>query len=131
MCKIIILQTGLGGAGFCAAVLQRMQLRRGKDFITFDRTSPVLEDSILTDSPQLLITSTFGGEEVPAVEMVKEFRKKNPQLVVVLFTSKCGADPIFDGYINKMEDDPLAKLVSTVTDFIEGRLRRKGDSPPA
>ena len=100
------------------------KMTRDKDFLAFC-TAQNIKEWVFEDDPQLLITGIVSDniEDVP--RLVEELRKKNPQLVVVTYSSCNIQGTCFDRQIHKFRDGAALQLTQAITDFREGKLRRK------
>lgn len=108
----------LNGSGFV----------QGTDY-TFTNDCVTAGRLVEENTPQMLVTGVLsqGGGEFEVMEWIKKLRIKNPQLVVVTFSS-CAffdTDKLLDGKISKYAKDQGQKeLVTALTDFRDGKLRR-------
>jgi len=127
--EILIFQSGAGGINICRTALRRqLGLKSPDDFLTFAGLERI-QESTYENKPQLLITSSDGGEIGPILDMAKRLRRKNPLLVIVLLDTvikNWSAPPEFDYAICSGHDEHWEeKLADTVSHFRYGTLRRK------
>lgn len=123
--EIIVVQTSEGGVNICSTALKKVGLERNLDFVTQSDTEG-LEERIYPNHPQLLITSTFGGNQQMVVEMVRRFRQTNPQLVVILCTAlSSGIDPTFDAHVCKEGGNFTDQLALAVQSYMNDELRHR------
>lgn len=119
---VLVMQVATAGL---AAFRALTHLENGRDYVGFLGPGEVI-DSVYEDKPQLLITGIIsGGTTSNVAELVTQLREKNPQLVVITYSSLKIEGDCFDQQINKKEDDSGFQVCDAVKDFHEGRLRRK------
>ena len=112
----------LGVIAFCE-LAEKYGLKRDVDFTAFGSTDPV-EEAVFNNEPQLLITGSTELYDNDFEYLIKILRKKNPQLVIVGYSSLPLKHEYFDRMIRKDFDKSDAIVMATIADFREGRLRR-------
>ena len=96
----------------------------GEDFLAFS-TADGIEKMVFDDRPQLLITGIISHTSLDDVaELVERLRQKNPQLVVVAFSTWRLTGRCFDRQIEKMKVGSSAQVIKAILDFRSGILRR-------
>ncbi|MES3005634.1 MAG: hypothetical protein V4664_01660 [Patescibacteria group bacterium] len=84
-----------------------------------------IEELVFVDKPQLLITGIISDQSSDVAVLVSELRQKNPQLVVVTYSSCKIVGDCFDMQIEKMDKDSGRRVVRVLEEFRAGILRRK------
>lgn len=95
----------------------------GKEYIGIS-TAHSIEEKILQNKPQLLITGIISSEISDVATLINMLRKKNPQLVTISFSAVNLTGDYFDKQIPKFEEGSCDKLMDCIRDFKSGKLRR-------
>lgn len=121
--EILVIQvTTLGLMAFRSAV--RGQFEQQRDYIGLS-TEHGIEKFVFKDQPQLLITGAIDPADTTTVApFVESLRRKNPQLVVVFYTSTKIPGDHFDMMIEKMTDSASEEVINAIKNFRQGKLRR-------
>lgn len=120
---IVVIQIATAGIGaFC-----RLTGLERADFLGL-YTPHNVDENIYEDLPQLLITGIISDDTSDVVDLVERLRKKNPQLVVVTFSSCKIPGDCFDRQIPKMDRGAGKMIISAIEDFRKGTFRRKVDA---
>lgn len=116
---VLIIQTSARGFEVVQGKLQKAGLVEGKDFILF--TGPFDTDAhIKVDEKQLLITGSFGGDDVDAAEFVRRAKQKKPFLKAGYMSGfKFPGEP-YDFVVDKFarEDTSPKSVVRVVCEFL-------------
>jgi len=121
--SVLVLQTAnLGVLAFITGIGYQ-GLERDRDFSVFNHPAAIAE-RLFVDRPQLLITGIISGDSNDLPRFVNESRKKNPQLVIICFSSFEDNPGDFDRVINKNYEDCWELVVQAINDFESGMLRR-------
>lgn len=128
--EILVVQVStMGIYGFCSLLKMAADqdaltsLVKDEDFLIFP-TAHEIENLVFVNKPQLLITGIVSDrvEDVPV--LVERLRLKNPQLVVVTFSTCNIPGSCFDRQIAKMKVGSASEVIKAVVDFRGGALRR-------
>ncbi len=122
--EILVIQfADTGVFCFCISV-EDHDLSKGRDFLAF-HTSFEIEKKVFENKPQLLITGIVSSDVRDVAIMVENLRQRNPQLVVVTYSSCDIPGECFDLQIDKKDNDSSEQLVGAIRDFRSAKLRRK------
>ncbi len=125
--EVLVLQVGEGVTSFCAVARTTTKLRQNVDFTTFG-TASYIEDEVFENKPQMLITGVISLDRVDNGEverLVTMLREKNPQLVVVTYSSLSIPGSCFDLQITKnFEIGGFLRVSHAIERFRNGSLRR-------
>jgi hypothetical protein len=121
--SVLVLQVAEMGIYAFVTCTERKNVTRDRDYIIFDVHDRVTEN-VYVDKPQLLITGIVSGALYDLSRFVNKLRERNPQLVVVCFSSFEDIPGDFDRTISKQRSDCWSNVAQAIKDFEEGRLRR-------
>ncbi|MEI7777348.1 MAG: hypothetical protein WCI52_01965 [bacterium] len=131
--EILVVQVStMGIYGFCSLLkmaaadrdsLIGLSLVKDEDFLIFP-TAHEIENLVFVNKPQLLITGIVSDRVEDVAVLVERLRLKNPQLVVVTFSTCNIPGSCFDRQIAKMKVGSASEVIKAVADFRGGALRR-------
>ena len=114
--RIVAIQTYAGGKALLDLAFIRADLR--SDSFIFRPTADNIENFILRDEPQMLITGSISKRWDDLPELVERLKVLNPKLVVVFFSlANNHTSPLFNIQIDKVKPDSLDVLADVIKDF--------------
>lgn len=127
---IVILQITEGGRWRCSHILTKSGFTEGFDYALVG-TSHGIEGFMKEKGQQLLITGVISNSLTlkDLVDMIEAFKAKNPELVVITYSSipdmVFARYPCFDKIVNKDKDTTGSRLLAAIDEFRSGRFRKQ------
>lgn len=123
ICRIIIIQTTLGGTVIIKSELKRKGFIFGTD-LRLVHSMESVESLIVPGENQLFITGLIDSDRPRTVAFVEKIRALNPKLVTISFSTMNLFGP-FDRVVERMNFGSYEQLVQVIQEFQSGALQRQ------